>query len=104
MLRVLPRAAIRSAASLRREIRRSAPDVTTNSWLCPPSEGCTTTSLLLAAQVQRAAGIVTVVAAGNDGSGCSTIYAPCALYDEVYTVGAHRWDDLSWRASRAADP
>ena len=28
-----------------------APDVTTNSWLCPPSEGCTTTSLLLAAQV-----------------------------------------------------
>jgi hypothetical protein len=72
-----------------------APHVTTNSWLCPPSEGCTTTSLLLAAQAHRAAGIVTVVAAGNDGSGCSTVYAPCALYDEVYSVGAHRWDDLS---------
>jgi serine protease AprX len=72
-----------------------APDVTSNSWLCPPSEGCTTTSLLLAVQAQRAAGIVTVVAAGNDGSGCSTIYAPCALYDEVYSVGAHRWDTLA---------
>ena len=72
-----------------------APDVTTNSWLCPPSEGCTTTSLLLAAQAQRAAGIVTVVAAGNDGPACSTIYAPCSLYDEVYTVGAYRWDTLA---------
>jgi hypothetical protein len=69
--------------------------VTTNSWLCPPSEGCTTTSLLLAAQAQRAAGIVTVVAAGNDGPNCSTIYAPCSLYDEVYTVGAYRWDNLT---------
>jgi subtilisin family serine protease len=67
-----------------------APDVTTNSWACPPSEGCNTTSLLLAVQAQRAAGIVTVVAAGNSGSNCSTVRDPPAIYDEVYSIGAHR--------------
>ena len=78
-----------------------APDVTTNSWLCPPSEGCSTTSLLLACQVQRAAGIMTVVAAGNSGSNCSTVSWPAAIYDEVYTVGAHRSNgNLSGFSSR----
>ena len=66
-----------------------APDVTTNSWLCPGSEGCSYGTLLLASQAQRAAGILTVVAAGNDGSsGCSSIQWPCGLYDEVFSVGA----------------
>ncbi|MAG57857.1 MAG: hypothetical protein CMJ83_16355 [Planctomycetes bacterium] len=66
------------------------PDLTTNSWLCPPSEGCNLTSLLLACQAQRAAGIVTCVAAGNSGSSCSTVQWVPATYDEVYSVGAHR--------------
>ena len=70
-----------------------APDVTTNSWLCPTSEGCTAASLLLAVQTQRAAGIVTVVAAGNSGSNCSTVDSPAAIYDESFTVGAHRISD-----------
>ncbi len=66
-----------------------APDVTTNSWTCPVSEGCTTGSELLAAiQAQQAAGIVTVVAAGNDGPNCSTIAQPPSFYDEAYSVGA----------------
>jgi len=67
-----------------------APDVTVNSWACPPSEGCSYNSLLLAVQAQRAAGILTVAAAGNSGSsGCSSVDDPPALYDEVYTVGAY---------------
>ena len=66
-----------------------APHVTTNSWACPPSEGCAATSLLLACQAQRAAGIVTVGAAGNSGSGCSTCADPLGIYDEVWTIGAY---------------
>jgi serine protease AprX len=66
-----------------------APDVTTNSWTCPDSEGCHTPDALLAAiQAQLAAGIVTVVAAGNSGPNCSTVHDPPSLYGEAYTVGA----------------
>ncbi len=72
-----------------------APHVTSNSWLCPASEGCAPTTLLLACQNQRAAGILTVFAAGNSGPGCSTTDAPPGIYDEVFTVGAHRWDNLN---------
>ncbi|MBC7911499.1 MAG: S8 family serine peptidase, partial [Pyrinomonadaceae bacterium] len=65
-----------------------APDVTTNSWSCPPSEGCSASSLQAAVEAQRAAGIMTVVAAGNSGSGCSTVSDPPGIYDASYTVGA----------------
>lgn len=64
-----------------------APDVTNNSWGCPPSEGCAVNSLLLAVQAQRAAGIMTVVSAGNSGPACSTTDDPPSYHDEVYTVG-----------------
>jgi subtilisin family serine protease len=65
-----------------------APDVTTNSWGCPPSEGCSALTLQSAVEAQRAAGIMTVVAAGNAGSSCSTVNDPPAIYDAVYSVGA----------------
>ena len=66
-----------------------APDVTNNSWSCPDYEGCNAATLLEAVQVQRAAGIMTVVSATNDGwYGCSTIADPPAIYAEAYTVGA----------------
>lgn len=65
-----------------------APDVTNNSWSCPPVEGCAVDSLRLAVEAQRAAGIFTVVSAGNSGPGCSTVVDPPALYDAAYTVGA----------------
>lgn len=65
-----------------------APDVTINSWGCPPSEGCSTTSLQQAVAAQRSAGIVMVVAAGNSGSACSTVSDPPSFYEEAYTVGA----------------
>jgi subtilisin family serine protease len=65
-----------------------APDVTNNSWSCPPSEGCSHDTLLAAVQAQRAAGIMTVSSAGNSGSSCSSVSDPAAIYDESYTVGA----------------
>lgn len=68
---------------------KRAPDITTNSWTCPPSEGCEPNTLQAAVEAQRAAGIMTIVAAGNSGGqGCSSvIYAP-SIYDASYTVGA----------------
>lgn len=66
-----------------------APDVINNSWHCPESEGCIDPDvLLLDVQNLVAAGIVSSHSAGNSGSGCSTVNAPAAIYDESFTVGA----------------
>ena len=66
-----------------------APDITTNSWSCPASEGCVVGDELQAAvEAQEAAGIQMVVAAGNSGSGCSTVSDPPSFYAASYTVGA----------------
>ncbi len=65
-----------------------APDITTNSWGCPASEGCSPNSLQAAVEAQRAAGIMMVVAAGNSGSSCSTVSNPPSFYEASYTVGA----------------
>ena len=68
-----------------------APDVTTNSWACPASEGCTSATwgiIEQAIQANRSAGIVTVVAAGNSGSGCSTVSDAPSFFPESLTVGA----------------
>ncbi len=71
-----------------------APDVINNSWGCPPSEGCTDPNVLLTVvQNVRAAGIVTVHSAGNDGSSCSTVADPAAIYDESFSVGATSSND-----------
>ncbi|HEY2740078.1 MAG TPA: S8 family serine peptidase, partial [Thermoanaerobaculia bacterium] len=66
-----------------------APHVTSNSWICPASEGCTKPNVLLTAIANtRAAGIVVVAGAGNSGPACSSISDPPTLYDQVLTVGA----------------
>jgi serine protease AprX len=66
-----------------------APDITINSWGCPASEGCVVGDELQAAvEAQEAAGIQMVVAAGNSGSGCSTVSDPPSFYAASYTVGA----------------
>jgi subtilisin family serine protease len=65
-----------------------APDVTTNSWTCPASEGCSANTLQMGVEAQLAAGINMVVAAGNGGSSCSTVSDPPAIYEAVYSVGA----------------
>ena len=71
-----------------------APDVTSNSWGCPTVEGCSALTLQSAVDAQKAAGIMTVVAAGNSGSACGTVTDPPALYDSAYTVGATNNSDV----------
>lgn len=73
-----------------------APAVINNSWGCPPEEGCNATnfSLLDEAVAQlRQAGIFVVVSAGNDGTNCSTVNDPAAIYASSFTIGAIRQDD-----------
>jgi serine protease AprX len=65
-----------------------APDITSNSWVCPSSEGCSANTLQAAVEAQAAAGIMMVAGAGNDGPDCSTIMYPPAIYEASYTVGA----------------
>jgi uncharacterized repeat protein (TIGR01451 family) len=71
-----------------------APDIINNSWHCPVSEGCTDPNVLLTVVNNvRAAGILTVQSAGNNGPSCSTIYSPAGIYDASFTVGATYIDD-----------
>jgi hypothetical protein len=66
-----------------------APDVISNSWTCPPSEGCTDPNALRAVvENTRAAGILVVASAGNSGPSCSTVTSPISIYGTVLTVGA----------------
>ena len=65
-----------------------APDVTTNSWGCPASQGCSANTLQIGVEAQLAAGINMVVSAGSGGPSCSTVSDPPAIYEAVYSVGA----------------
>ena len=66
-----------------------APDVISNSWSCPASEGCTDPNVMLTVVDNvRAAGILSSHSAGNSGSACSTVNAPAGIYDSSYTVGS----------------
>ena len=65
-----------------------APDITNNSWHCPPSEGCSFDTLQAAVEAQAAAGIMMVSAAQNAGPGCSTVENPPGIYEATYSVGA----------------
>jgi len=66
-----------------------APDVVSNSWGCPTSEGCTTGDELEAAVASVVAGgILFVASAANDGPDCGTIVTPPATYDASFVVGA----------------
>lgn len=66
----------------------AAPDIVNNSWGCIPSEGCTTGQEIRAAVENIVdAGILFVVAAGNDGGSCGTIADAPAMYDISFTVG-----------------
>ncbi len=66
-----------------------APDIINNSWGCPPYEGCDDPQILRqVVATARAAGQFVVASAGNDGSSCSSVVDPIAIYDEVFSVGA----------------
>ena len=66
-----------------------APDIVSNSWACPPEEGCTSGNEIQAAvDALVAGGILYVAAAQNSGPYCSTIADPPAIYDASFVVGA----------------
>ena len=65
-----------------------APDITNNSWECPPSEGCSFDTLQAAVEAQAAAGIMMVSAAQNAGPNCSTVQNPPGIYEATYSAGA----------------
>ena len=79
-----------------------APDLTTNSWSCTDGEGCTVgDELQVAVDAQKAAGIMTVAAAQNQGSSCGTVDFPPGIYSSAYTVGSTTMSDqLSGFSSR----
>lgn len=83
-----------------------APDVINNSWGCVPEEGCTTGEEVRAAVSNVVAGgILFVAAAGNDGSGCGTIYDAPATYAEAFVVAAsNNSDELAGFSSRGPIP
>src|SRR5205814_10340796 len=49
-----------------------APDITTNSWTCPPSHGCSPDTSRAAVEAHAAAGIMVVVGVDGGGPNCST--------------------------------
>ncbi|MBN1979167.1 MAG: S8 family serine peptidase, partial [Anaerolineae bacterium] len=68
-----------------------APHVINNSWVCPPDEGCDPAAIQLmqmTVENVRAAGIVVIASAGNEGSICSSVMYPPAIYDAAFSVGA----------------
>ncbi|MGA9829203.1 MAG: S8 family serine peptidase, partial [Rhodanobacteraceae bacterium] len=66
-----------------------AADVVSNSWTCPPNEGCTAGDEIEAAVDNVVAGgIFFAAAAANDGPACGTITGPPAIYDASFVVGA----------------
>ena len=65
-----------------------APDIINNSWDCPTSEGCSTSTLQAIVDAVRAAGIFETMATGNSGSACSTVNTPPEIYASSVSVGA----------------
>lgn len=74
-----------------------APDVINNSWSCPESEGCNDTNWEMMEDAiinLKAAGVVVIVSAGNEGrDGCGTIARPPAMFESSFAVGATRAND-----------
>ena len=62
-------------------------DLTSNSWGCPPEEGCDGQTLYIGVEHLRNAGQMFVASAGNDGPDCATIGVP-ATADAAFGVGA----------------
>jgi subtilisin family serine protease len=78
-----------------------APDLTVNSWSCISSEGCSALTLETAVNNMKAAGIMTIVSAGNSGPACGSLQDPPAIYGSAYSVGATTIDHaLSSTSSR----
>ncbi|MBS1963858.1 MAG: S8 family serine peptidase [Bdellovibrionales bacterium] len=71
-----------------------APNIVNNSWGCPPEEGCAADEILPSLEAMKAAGVLVVVSAGNDGPDCSTIQDPPAWHSAL-TLGVGAYDHRS---------
>ncbi len=65
-----------------------AAHIVNNSWNCPPSEGCGHFTLQQVVEAVRAAGVLVVASAGNNGSACGSALYPIGTYDASYSVGS----------------
>ncbi|MFZ1751242.1 MAG: S8/S53 family peptidase, partial [Saprospiraceae bacterium] len=69
-----------------------SPHVINNSWYCSQEEGCNLSNFKLMQDIVKnlkAAGIVVVVSAGNDGgNGCGSVAGPPAIFEQSFSVGA----------------
>lgn len=68
-----------------------APHVINNSWGCPPVEGCEIDNWSImetAINNLRAAGVVVVVSAGNNGASCGRVQNPAAIFEGSFSIGA----------------
>lgn len=69
-----------------------APHVINNSWGCPEDEGCNLSNFEVVDEVinnVKAAGIVVVASAGNEGYlGCGSIHNPPAMFESSFAIGA----------------
>lgn len=65
-----------------------AAHIVNNSWSCPPSEGCDHFTLQQVVETVRAAGVLVVASAGNNGSACGSALYPIGTYDASYSVSA----------------
>jgi subtilisin family serine protease len=79
-----------------------APDVISNSWGCPISEGCSGiagTEIRAAIENLISGGIMFVAAAGNGGSSCSTISDAPGSFDAVFTIGGTTINNTMYASS-----
>jgi serine protease AprX len=80
-----------------------APHIVNNSWGCPETEGCTGNEFIEVVRALKAAGIMVIVALGNDGPDCGSVTSPPGTYyGDVLTVGAydHSGDSIASFSSR----
>lgn len=66
-----------------------APHIINNSWTCPKDEGCSGEEFIHVLNTLKAAGIMVIASAGNEGPRCGTIEAsPAANSGKTFSVGA----------------
>jgi hypothetical protein len=69
------------------------PHAIANSYTCPASESCDSSSLRDAVENLRAAGVLVVTSIGNSGPTCSSISEPPGLHDAATSVGSTNASD-----------